>query len=113
MIERIENEDDKRLTRWFSDQCAKIDMAFENKLKRASNITMTQSLVLFGVTCFISEKILQKNINQIILAAQNKGTIENPFGAVNDIIKGLGRMIEKIHDQESSGFGRIGEILSK
>ena len=102
-MERIEKEDDKRLASWFRNQYAKINTVFKGKsnksefskifelsiLKIAYNITMKQYLVLFGVACSISEKILQKNIDQIINAAQDKGTMENPFGAVNDIIKGL------------------------
>ena len=102
----IENEDDERVVLWFSDQCTKIDSAFESKgvwlfdnivtsslLKNSIDsdncLTMKDFLVLFGVACSLSEKKLRKNINQIIRSIADRTTMTNLFGAVNHIMKGL------------------------
>ncbi len=106
LMRLIENEDDERVVLWFSDQCTKIDSAFESKgvwlfdnivtsslLKNSIDsdncLTMKDFLVLFGVACSLSEKKLRKNINQIIRSIADRTTMTNLFGAVNHIMKGL------------------------
>jgi hypothetical protein len=115
LMRLIENEDHKKLIRWFADQCAKIDSAFENNggirvfyhhtdNYRADNIltsyllknhlkknhfNLKEFLVLFGVACSLSGEKFQKNIHRITDALKNTAKITNLFERVHYIMKGL------------------------
>lgn len=108
MMKLIENEDDERLIFWFSEQCAKINSAFENKgivrvfkydnkIKNSANrednrfFRMGAFLIFFGVVCSLPDRKLQKNINQIIKSVKRMAKVQmlSPFEAINQIIKGL------------------------